>query len=133
MLAALLWVPASALAAPPPELSARLVCPPRPAPGRVVCEIELEVDAGVLVWADVLVVEAPPFAAPLRSRVGPPGLFMRSDRRQRLQLALAATRAGSGALRVRARAVFCADAEQRACHPIVEAAEAPVQVGPITE
>jgi hypothetical protein len=99
------------------ELSARLVCPQRPGPGRVVCEAELEVEAGVLAWADVLVVDAPPFASPLRSRVGPSALFMKSDRRQRLQLALAATAAGSGELRVRARAVLCTDSELRSCRP----------------
>jgi hypothetical protein len=132
-IAAWLALPAIALAAPVEELSARLVCPPRPGPGRVVCEVELEVETGALAWADVLVMQAPPFAAPLRSRVGPSALFMKTEQRQRLQLALAATGAGSGRLRVRARAVWCADADQRACRPVVREAEASVQVGPITE
>jgi hypothetical protein len=126
-------LPWPALAEPPSELSARLVCPPRPGPGRVVCEAEIEIETGLLAWADVLVVEAPPFAPPLRSRVGPSALFMSSERRQRLQLALAATGAGSGHLRVRARAVLCPDAEMRACRPVVRDAEAQVMVGPITE
>lgn len=128
-----LAAPGSAPAAPADELSARLVCPSRPGPGRLVCEVELEVEAGALVWADVLVTEAPPFAAPLRSRVGPNALFMKTEQRWRLQLALAATGAGSGRLAVRARAVWCADAEQRACRPLARAAAAPVQVGPITD
>lgn len=115
------------------ELSARLACPPRPGPGRVVCEIELEVDSGALAWADVLVIGAPSFAAPLRSRVGPNALFMKTEQRWRLQLALAATRAGSGQLEVRARAMWCTHADQRACSPVVRAASASVQVGPITE
>ncbi|HTV18328.1 MAG TPA: hypothetical protein VMG12_06645 [Polyangiaceae bacterium] len=126
-------LPVSAGAAPVDALSARLVCPPRPGPGRVVCEVELEVDTGTLTWADVLVIEAPSFAAPLRSRVGQTALFMKTEQRQRLQLALAATRAGSGRLRVRARAVACADASRRACQPLFREVEAPVQVGPITE
>jgi hypothetical protein len=118
---------------PTSELSVRLVCPARPAPGRVVCEAELEVETGVLAWADVLVLEAPPFAPPLRSRVGPSALFMKSDRRQRLQLALAATGTGSGMLRVRARAVRCSDREMLTCRSVVREAGARVVVGPITE
>lgn len=132
-IAALLALPAPSLGAPADELSARLVCPSRPGPGRVVCEVELEVEAGSLAWADVLVTEAPPFAAPLRARVGPSALFMKTEQRWRLQLALAATHAGSGRLRVRARAVWCSEAGARACRPVAREAEASVQVGPITE
>jgi hypothetical protein len=115
-----------------PELSARLVCPRRPTPGRVVCEAELEVDSGLLSWADVLVLEAPAFAPPLRARVGPSALFMKTEQRQRLQLALAATSAGTGTLRVRARAVHCHDAQRAECHPTTREASARVEVGPIT-
>lgn len=118
--------------APSPELSARLVCPRRPTPGRVVCEAELEIQAGTIAWGDVLVLAAPAFAPPLRARVGPSALFMQSERRQRLQLALAATSAGSGLLRVRARAVVCDATEREACRPAVREAEAVVDVGPIT-
>lgn len=118
---------------PASELRVRLVCAPRPAPGRVVCEAELEVETGMLAWADVLVLEAPSFAPPLRSRVGPSALFMKSDQRQRLQLALAATRTGSGTLRVRARAVRCTDREMLACRSALSEAQARVVVGPITE
>jgi hypothetical protein len=132
-IAALIALPAPSRGAPPDELSVRLVCPSRPGPGRVVCEVELEVEAGSLAWADVLVTEAPPFAAPLRARVGPSALFMKTEQRWRLQLALAATRAGAGRLRVRARAVWCSDAGARPCSPLARDAEASVQVGPITE
>lgn len=117
----------------PPELSARLVCPRRPGPGRVVCEAEIEVRVGVLAWADVLVLESPPFALPLRSRVGPSALHMKSEQRQRLQLALAATAPGSGMLRARARAVACPDATLRGCQPVVREMQAKVEVGPITD
>ena len=122
-----------ASAAAPPELSARLVCPRRPGPGRIVCEAEIELDAGVLAWSDVLVIEAPPFAPPLRARVGPSALHMKSEQRQRLQLALAATAPGSGTLRVRARAVACPDATLRGCVSVVRETETRVEVGPITE
>ena len=131
---ALLALPeAPAHAEPDMALSSRLQCQRRPTPGRVVCEAELEVDTGVLAWADVLVLEAPEFAPPLRSRVGSGGLFMKSPRRQRLQLALAATAEGVGILKVRARVVHCPTADKRNCQPMVKEAEASVVVGPITE
>jgi hypothetical protein len=132
-IAAFVALPAPSFGASADELSARLVCAPRPAPGRVVCEVEIEVETGSLAWADVLVTEAPTFAAPLRARVGPSALFMKTEQRWRLQLALAATGAGTGRLRVRARAVWCADAAERFCRPMARDAEASVQVGPITE
>ena len=124
--------PASALAAPP-ELSVRLECQRRPTPGRVLCEAELELASGLLRWADVLVVSAPEFARPLRSRVGPSALFMKTERRQRLQLALAATEPGQGTLKIRARAVFCPDATGRDCRALLHDTEARVAVGPITD
>jgi hypothetical protein len=133
--AAALWLLVSSAPAagePGTELSARLVCPRRPTPGRVVCEAELEVKAGVLAWGDVLVLEAPAFASPLRSRVGPNALFMKSEQRQRLQLALAATSPGSGLLRIRARAVVCGGVSLDDCRPAAREAEAVVHVGPIT-
>jgi hypothetical protein len=99
----------------------------------VLCEAELELTSGVLRWADVLVVAAPEFARPLRSRVGPSALFMKTERRQRLQLALAATELGSGHLKVQARAVRCPDASGRDCRALVREVETRVAVGPITE
>jgi hypothetical protein len=117
----------------PSDLSAHLSCQRRATPGRVLCEAELEVGDGTLRWSDVLVLEAPPFAPPLRSRVGPGALFMKTERRHRLQLALAATVLGQGTLRVRARAVYCPDATGHDCRALVREVETSVQVGPITE
>src|SRR5262245_49992884 len=126
-------VGAAPAAAAPPDASVHLSCQRRPTPGRVLCELEIELASGALRWADVLVVEAPEFAQPLRSRVGPNALFMKTERRQRLQLALAATRLGQGTLRVQARAVRCPDASGQNCRALVREAEASVAVGPITE
>lgn len=123
----------TANASAPTDLSAHLECQRRATPGRVLCEAELEVDSGMLRWSDVLVLEAPAFAPPLRSRVGPGALFMKTERRHRLQLALAATLPGEGTLRVRARAVHCPDATGHDCRALVRELEASVQVGPITE
>jgi hypothetical protein len=111
----------------------RLECQRRPAAGRVLCEVEIEVDRGVLRWADVLVVRAPDFAKPLRARVGPSGLFMKTERRQRLQLALAATELGDGQLQVRARAAVCPDASGLNCRALSREGTGRVSVGPITE
>lgn len=118
---------------PASDFSARLTCQRRPTPGRVVCEAELEVESGVLSWGDVLVLEAPAFAVPLRSRVGQSAVVMQTAQRQRLQLALATTDAGQGTLKVRARAVLCPDTTGQGCRAAVREAEALVTVGPITE
>lgn len=114
-------------------LHARIECQPRPTPGRVLCEAELEVETGMLRWADVLVLKAPAFAPPLRARVGPGALSKKSDQRQRLQLALAATEPGTGTLEIRARAVHCPDGSGRNCRPLVGEASASVSVGSSTE
>jgi hypothetical protein len=116
-----------------PEFSARLQCQRRSTPGRVLCEAELEVTSGVLRWGDVLVLEAPEFARPLRARVGQSALFMQSERRQRLQLALAATHDGTGSLKVRARGVVCPDTSGQNCRAVSHELSAPVLIGPITE
>jgi hypothetical protein len=117
-------------------LSAVVDCPRRATPGRIVCEVELEVARGYLAWGDVLVLRAPGFAPPLRSRLGSSAVIMRHERRMRLRLALAATSAGEGRLRVRARAVSCLHkrGEQlEHCLPLRGEAEASVSVGPITD
>lgn len=133
--AGLLWLAGLAISAPVAadagELSARIECQRRPGPGRVLCEAELEVETGVLRWSDVLVLEAPLFAPPLRARVGPSSLFMKTDQRQRLQLALAATAPGVGEIKIRARAVYCPDASGRNCRPVTREASASVSIGPI--
>ncbi|MFO0571544.1 MAG: hypothetical protein U0263_38300 [Polyangiaceae bacterium] len=90
-----------------PDADTRLSCRREPMPGRVLCELEIEVPAGRLAWADVLIQRAPEFARPLRARVGPRSAAGGSARRLRLPLALAATRTGSGELGVKVRFVAC--------------------------
>jgi hypothetical protein len=124
----------SAEAVPPATpLSVHLECQRRATPGRVLCEAELEVNQGRLVWGDVLVLEAPAFAPPLRARVGPGGALMKTEQRERLQMALAATRVGQGHLIVRARGVLCPDASGDGCRALVAEADTVVAVGPITD
>jgi hypothetical protein len=135
----LVWLASSASAvgaASEPQLSAVLECPRRATPGRIVCEAELELTHGTLAWGDLLVLEAPDFARPLRARVGPSSATLHRERRMRLQLALAATSAGEGRLRVRARAVSCAGqgpSGPERCRAVSGEALATVRVGPITE
>lgn len=113
---------------PGPE--ARLGCGKEAAPGRVLCELELEVTSGRIGWADALVTSSPGFARPLRSRVA--GGATSTPRRIRIQLALAATERGSGKLRVLARSVVCRPAPGEAgeaCDAYVRPVEATVVVG----
>jgi hypothetical protein len=120
--------------ADPSALGARLACQPEAAPGRVLCELEVEVDGGRLEWADVLVVQAPRFARPLRSRVGPRQALSRSEHGMRLPIALVATESGDGRVTVLARAVECDPASgARSCLSLVARTSAPIHVGPITE
>lgn len=132
---------ASAAAAPPaaapPQaepLTAAASCPRRASRGRVLCEVEVEVDEGRIAWADLLVRRAPRHAPPLRARIGPGDATLRTDRRVRLPLALVATGAGTGLLHLEARAVVCrGEPERELCVPRVQAVKAEVGVGPVDE
>jgi len=115
-------------AAEPAGISAKLACRPERSPGRVLCELLVLPRGGRLEWADALVVSAPEFARPLQSRVGAAQATRGSDGSLRLPLALAATRHGSGELRVAARAVVC-DSDRRRCLSLRRVASDRVEVG----
>lgn len=127
----LLWLvlPAAASAESPP-LGARLTCEPAAAIGRVRCDVEVSPPTGARVgWADALVVESPEFARPLRSRVRAVREAGRGP--ARAPLALVATRIGQGTLRVRARAVLCADTDALApCRAAMVDLDVELRVGP---
>jgi len=120
---------ASSLRAEPPELQALLHCEPAAGPGRILCELRTSARTGRLVWSDALVVRAPTFARPLRSRfltqlgtAGAPGGGF-------AKLALVATGAGQGQLELLARAVVCRDgANGEWCAPEVRSVRALVEV-----
>ena len=66
--AAFLSAPASGARA---LLSATLTCEHRTEPGRVLCSLQLTTpEPQEIEWADALIVSAPAFAPPLRSRWG---------------------------------------------------------------
>lgn len=118
--------------AEPAADEARLSCRRESAPGRVLCELEVEVSRGRLAWADALVERTPEFARALRSRVGPGSATGGTPRRLRLPLALAATATGTGELVVRARYVACEPGSggRELCAPRARTVSARVEVGP---
>jgi hypothetical protein len=128
-----LFVTAFALpssAAAPAAFDVTASCEHRATKGRVLCDVELEVPAGRIAWADVVVTAVPPFAAPLRSRVALSDARTRTDRRVRIPVALVATSLGRGAVTVRGRAVVCTPSERgESCSPRNAAATAELLVG----
>lgn len=87
-----------------PALSAHLECPHAAEPGRIVCALEVSAASGRLVWADALVVQAPAFARPLRSRASIP---VAPSGATSAKLALVASEPGEGELLVLVRGVLC--------------------------
>lgn len=120
--------PAGVASAEEPRITAELRCESAPGPGRVRCELEIRPPAGSrLAWSDALVVEAPSFAPPLRSRVS---AVPTDDGVSRATFALVATATGSAPLVVRARAVVCpADASAARCIPATREARLTLRVG----
>ena len=92
---------------PPGPLQARLSCLPAFAPGRIVCELTAHATVGKLVWSDALVVRAPAFARPLRSRIVAQLGAARAPGGAWAKLALVASESGAGKLELLARGVIC--------------------------
>lgn len=90
-----------------PRLTLDLNCPGREDPGRVVCDVEIQGQQNQrMVWADALVVRAPTFVKPLRSRVTAP-LVPQGDATLKLSVALLASGPGRAEVGIRVRAVLC--------------------------
>jgi hypothetical protein len=128
----LVALPATAESAPPGDPRVELVCRREPAPGRVLCDVDVETDHSRLVWADALVVRAPDFARPLRSRVGVREARSTSERRIELSLAFVATTTGKGAVETLVRAVICTpgrEGGEELCVPVTRRATGSIEVG----
>jgi hypothetical protein len=103
-----------------------VACDPLPGPGKVLCLVRVRPVGGALRWSDAIVLSAPPFAAPLRTRIA------KSDARRidaegaEFALALAATADGVGELKILARATVCGDG---GCRPVQAEGIARVEVG----
>jgi hypothetical protein len=108
-------------------------CPQRETPGRVVCELDLPKRAGesTLVWVDALVLKAPPFVRPLRSRVTAPVARGGADAFN-LPVAFVAQELGRAELTVRARAVVCRQIEPApsSCRALQADFTTSIHVGP---
>ena len=112
-------------------LAAVLVCAPAAGPGRIVCELTTHATTGKLVWVDALVVKAPPFARPLRSRVVAEARAGAELGSNSAKLALVASEVGTGELELLVRGVVCHEsANGERCGPEVLGVTAPVTVGP---
>jgi len=106
---ALGFLPGARLHADDSPFQASLSCQPAAGPGRILCELTTRVTHGKLVWSDALVVRAPAFARPLRSRfvaqLGAPA----ASGGAWAKLALVASDTGEGKLELLARGVICHD------------------------
>lgn len=78
-------------------------------PGRILCELTTHAAQGKLVWSDALVVRAPAFARPLRSRLVAQFATPAASGGAWAKLALVATESGAGKLELLARGVICHD------------------------
>ena len=113
-------------------LGVTFACEPKSSRGRVLCEVEIEALRGKLAWADAVVLSAPDFAPPLKTRVGSQGEKARSDRRVRLPIAFLAKTEGTGPVTIRARAVVCAQGgDGESCVTATRTVSAELRAGPI--
>ncbi|RYZ06528.1 MAG: hypothetical protein EOO73_16280 [Myxococcales bacterium] len=128
---AVVAVAASASAAEPAPVQVELSCRPEAAPGRVLCELSYRAAVGRrLAWADALVLRAPEFARPLRSRVTPERSRGAEPGERKVSLAFVALVSGVGQVTVRARSVIChGQGEQESCRPHSQNLTAELRVG----
>jgi hypothetical protein len=129
-LGALVFAVSPSVGAEGPRLRVRVECTPAAGPGRILCQLNASTASGKLVWVDALVVQAPPFARPLRSRivaqVGTDPVTTASAK-----LALVASEQGQGELALRVRAVVCQEEPSgEACVPEQVLASAKITVAP---
>lgn len=120
----------SGRAAPNAELGAALDCAQARDPGRVLCTAAIRAPSGARIrWADVLVLSAPAFARPLRSRVAERGALDADT--VDLTLAFVASAPGRGEVRMVARAVLCpGDGDLGRCWGEIQETGALLSVGP---
>ena len=107
-------------------LVTEVTCDPLPGPGKVQCLVRVRPLGGTLRWSDAIVVSAPSFAPPLRTRVAVGDTRRNDGEGADFSLALAATGDGVGELKVLARATVCGDG---GCRPVQAEGAARVVVG----
>lgn len=131
-LTAALWLsPASRAQAEEAPFRASLSCQRVTGRGRIVCELNAHATRGKLVWSDALVVRAPAFAQPLRSRFLAQLDSSAAASDASARLALVASAAGEGKLELLARGVICQQlASGEWCIPVQAAVTAEIRVPP---
>jgi hypothetical protein len=110
-------------------LLTEVTCDPLPGPGKVQCVVRVRPVGGSLRWSDAIVVAAPSFAPPLRTRVAAGDAKRNDADGVEFSLALAATGDGVGELKVLARGAVCGDG---GCRPVQAEGTARVAVGATT-
>ncbi|HEY0466057.1 MAG TPA: hypothetical protein VGC79_17725 [Polyangiaceae bacterium] len=111
-------------------LQASLSCQPAAGPGRILCELTTHAAQGKLVWSDALVVRAPAFARPLRSRFLAQLGGAAAAGGAWAKLALVASEPGEGKLELLARGVVCHDGPAGEwCAPVRTRVTVDVRVG----
>ena len=125
-----LFLPTARLQADDSPFQASLSCQPAAGPGRILCELKAHATHGKLVWSDALVVRAPAFARPLRSRfVAQLGVPAASGGAW-AKLALVASEAGAGKLELLARGVICQEGPAGEwCEPVLAPVTVELSVG----
>jgi hypothetical protein len=108
------------------SLLTEVTCDPLPGPGKVQCLVRVRPVGGALRWSDAIVLSAPSFAPPLRTRVAAGDAKRTDEGGADFSLALAATGDGEGELKVLARATVCGDG---GCRPVQSEGIARVVVG----
>jgi hypothetical protein len=108
------------------SLLTEVTCDPLSGPGKVQCLVRVRPVGGSLRWSDAIVLSAPPFAPPLRTRVAVGDAKRNDGEGADFSLALAATGDGVGELKVLARATVCGDG---GCRPVQAEGVARVTVG----
>jgi hypothetical protein len=102
-----------------PSFRASLSCQPAAGPGRILCELTTQATHGKLVWSDALVVRAPSFAMPLRTRFVAGLTAPAASGGAWAKLALVASEPGEGKLELLARGVICEDGSAGQCTPVL--------------
>ena len=108
------------------SLLTEVSCDPLPGPGKVQCVVRVRPVGGALRWSDAIVLSAPPFAPPLRTRLAVGDAKRNDAEGADFSLALAATADGVGELKVRGRGAVCGDG---GCRPVQAEGVARVAVG----
>jgi len=121
----------SAARAADSPFQADLSCRPTEGPGRIVCELEARATEGKLVWSDAIVVRAPAFAKPLRSRFVAQLGSASAPGGASAKLALVASEAGAGKLELMARGVICREGPAGEwCEPVRAPVSVEIRVAP---